>query len=255
VMDASGQEPPPRPSLNPAFDGYVITADRNIIHSRATVYYHIEDPLAAIFSFADGTNHQFNLIGVSNALQNAANNALVACAARFNVDDILTRNISGYKDAVQQHVIDLADREHLGVVIESCEVYSIAPRQLNDVFAQVTEARQNRDKLIQQALGEQSQILNQAGALANSITNAAESARTRDVTSLRAEATAFSQLLRLYRDNPQLFVQLEMSRVMAQVFTNVQDKNFLPQRADGQARELRLMLNREPPQPRSAANQ
>jgi hypothetical protein len=39
---------------------------------------------------------------------------------------------------------------------------------------------------------------------------------------------------------------------MALVLTNVQDKIFLPERADGQPRELRLMLNREPPQPKSA---
>jgi hypothetical protein len=39
------------------------------------------------------------------------------------------------------------------------------------------------------------------------------------------------------------------------VLTNVQDKIFLPQRADGKTRELRLMLNREPPEPKPAASQ
>jgi hypothetical protein len=41
---------------------------------------------------------------------------------------------------------------------------------------------------------------------------------------------------------------------MPQMLTNVQDKIFLPQRADGKPRELRLQLNREPPQPKNAAN-
>ncbi len=253
--ELSGRESPPGLSLNPAIDGYVITADRNIIHTRATVFYHIDDPLEAIFFFADGTNHQFNLAGISNAVQNAANNALVACAARYNVDDVLTRDIGGFQDAVRQRVIDLTEREKLGVVIEQCQVQSIAPRQLKDVFAAVTAARQNRDKLIQNALGEQNRILSQAGANANSITNAAESARVRYVTSIQAEATAFNQLLPRYQSNPQLFEQLEATKALAQVLTNVQDKIFLPQRADGKSRELRLMLNREPPQPKSAANQ
>jgi hypothetical protein len=31
--------------------------------------------------------------------------------------------------------------------------------------------------------------------------------------------------------------------------TNVEDKIFLPDRADGKARELRLLLNREPRKP------
>jgi membrane protease subunit HflK len=240
------------PSLNPWIDGYVLTADRNIIHTRATVSYHIDDPRTAIFNFSSGLNHEFNLAGISNAVQNAANNAIIATAARFNVDDILTRDIAGFQDAVRARVAALAEREHLGVVIDQVQVQSVSPRQLKDVFAMVTTARQNRDKLINEALGEQNRILSQAGATASSVTNAAESARTRFVTSIQSDAEAFARLLPEYQKNPRLFAELELAKTMAVVLTNVQDKIFLPQRADGKTRELRLMLNREPPQGRSA---
>jgi len=253
-MELAGTEPPAGPSLNPQIDGYVITADRNIIHSRATISYHIDDPRTAIFNFASGTNHQFNLAGISNAVQNAANNALILTAARFNVDDILTGNFAGFQDAVGQRVTELVEREHLGVSIDQCAVESRAPRQLKDVFAQVTTARQNHDKLINDALSEENRILSQAGARASSITNIAESDRTRFVTAVESDAEAFTKLLPKYESNPNLFAQLELAKAMAQVLTNVQDKIFLPQRADGKPRELRLMLNREPPQPKSAAN-
>ena len=251
-MELAGTEPPAGPSLNPAIDGYVLTADRNIIHTRATVSYHIDDPRTAIFNFAAGTNHQFNLGGISNAVQDAANPALVATAARIAVDDILTRAIAGCQDAVRAHVEELVAQEKLGVVIDQCQVQSVAPRQLKEVFAAVTTARQNRDKLISEALGEQNRILSQAGATASSVTNAAESARTRFVTGIESDAEAFKALLPKYAGNPQLYAQLELTKVMAEVLTNVQDKIFLPQRADGKPRELRLQLNREPPQPKSA---
>jgi membrane protease subunit HflK len=253
-MEIAGTEPPAGPSLNPQIDGYVITADRNIIHTRATVSYHIDDPRTAIFNFAGGTNQIFNLAGVSNAVQNAANEALILTAARFNVDDILTRDIAGFQDAVQQRVDELAEREQLGVAIDQVQVQSVAPRQLKDVFAQVTTARQNRDKLINDALSEQNRIASEAGASAASITNAAESARTRYVTAIESDATAFTELLPKYAGSPNLFAQLELAKAMTQILTNVQDKIFLPQRADGKPRELRLQLNREPPQPKSAAN-
>jgi membrane protease subunit HflK len=253
-MELAGTEPPAGASLNPAIDGYVVTADRNIIHTRATVSYHIDDPRTAIFNFANGTNHEFNLAGVSNAVQNAANNALIATAARFNVDDILTRERAAFQDAVRQRIDELVEREHLGVAVEQCQVESIAPRQLKDVFAAVTTARQNRDKQINDALSKENQILSEAGAQASSVTNAAESARTRFVTSIEADARAFTELLPKYESNPNLYAQLELTKTMAQVLTNVQDKIFLPQRADGKPRELRLQLNREPPQPKSAAN-
>ena len=253
-MELAGTEPPAGGSLNPQIDGYVVTADRNIIHTRATVSYHIDDPRTAIFNFTSGTNHAFNLAGVASALQNAANNALIFTAARFKVDDILTRDIAGFQDAVRQRVIELAERQHLGVAVDQVQVQSVAPRQLKDVFAMVTTARQNRDKLINDALSEENRIASQAGASAASILNAAESARTRFVTGVTSDAEAFAKLLPQYEKNPKLFAELELAKTMAAVLPNVQDKIFLPQRADGKPRELRLQLNREPPQPKSAAN-
>ena len=241
-------------SLNPRMDGYVITADRNIVHTRATVSYHIDDPRAAIFNFAAGTNHAFNLAGISNAVQNAANNALIATAARFNVDDILTSDRAGFQDAVQRRVNELVEREQLGVVVERCLVDSVPPRQLKAVFNAVQEARQNRAKSIELARGEESRISSQAGAQASSITNAAESARTRYVTSIEADAKAFTELRPNYESNPNLFAQLELTKAMTMILTNVGEKKFLPTHADGKSVELRLLLNNEMPQPKSAAN-
>jgi len=257
AFETEGTEPPAGGnSLNPLNESYVITADRNIIHTRATVKYHIEDPLTAIFGFAGGTNQQFNLSGISNAVQNAADNALVATAARFNVDDILTLNLSGFQEAVRHRIDELVTREHLGVAIESCQVKSAAPRQLADDFRQVTAARQNRDKLIQVALGEESRIMAEAGAQAVSVTNSAESARNRYVTSVQGDTVAFTNLLAQFKtqfkSDPRLYMQLQLAEAMPQILSNA-DKYFLPQRADGKARELRLMLNREPPQNRRNA--
>jgi membrane protease subunit HflK len=255
AFDSLGVEPPAAGSLNPR-DGYVFTADRNIIHTRATVSYHIEDPLRAIFHFAAGTNQEFNLAGVSNAVQNAANNALVATAARYNVDDILTRDPAGFQAAVERRINELVESEQLGVVIDpgQCQVRSEAPRQLRDVFAEVTKARQKRETLISDALGQQKRILSEAGANASSITNAAESARVRYVTSIQSDAEAFTKLLPQYETNPKLFCELELTKTLSMVLTNVGEKKILPTRAGGKSVELRLMLNNEPPQPKSAAN-
>src|SRR6516162_2280812 len=65
--------------LNPLVDGYVLTSDRNIIHTRATLTYHISDPVTYVFNF----------VNASNAIQNALNNALIHVASTFKVDDIL----------------------------------------------------------------------------------------------------------------------------------------------------------------------
>jgi modulator of FtsH protease HflK len=242
--ELSGEEMPAGASLNPAIDGYVITADQNIVHSRATLSYHIEDPVKYVFDFT----------AASNTVQNIVDEALLGTAAKFTVDDILTRDVAGFQDAVKQRATELAEQQQLGIVIDQCEVQSRAPRQLQGIFDQVTIAGENRNKALLDAHSHENQVLSEAGSRAASITNQAESARVSYVDSINADAKYFSQLLPQYKKNPALFAQLQLVEVMGRALTNVQDKWFLPERADGKPRELRLMLNREPPEPKPAAN-
>src|SRR5438105_363165 len=44
-MELAGAEPPAGGTLNPAVDGYALTADGNIVHTRATLTYRISDPV------------------------------------------------------------------------------------------------------------------------------------------------------------------------------------------------------------------
>jgi membrane protease subunit HflK len=253
-QELSGEELPAGQSLNPAVDGYVITADRNIIHTRATLYYQIDDPMRAVFGFSSGTNLTYGLDGVSNAVQNALNNALVYTAAHFKVDDILYNEFGAFQDAVEERTAELVDQENLGITINECSVDKMPPRQLADIFAQVTIARENRVKALQDAVSYQNQVTNAASAQATTVIATAEAARNRYVESLSAEAKRFSDLLPQYESNPSLFAQQTLVPVMAQVLTNVQDKIYLSERVDGKPRELRLMLNREPPEPKPATS-
>src|ERR1017187_5192814 len=229
LYKTTGIEPPAGLSLNPAVDGYVITADRNIIHTRATLNYHIADPMRYVFKFTNA----------ANTVQNALNNALLYTAARFNEDDVL------------QRVSDLTEREQLGIVIDNCQVQSIAPRQLRDVFNLVTTARENRNKLLNDAHSYESQVLIQAGAQATSITNAAAADRARFVESITAEAKRFNDLLPKYESNPNLFAQQTFLQTVGQVLTNA-EKWIQPTADNGKSMEVRLMLNREPPAPKTA---
>jgi membrane protease subunit HflK len=241
--ELSGEEMPAGASLNPAIDGYVITADRNIIHTRATLSYHIDNPKSYVFDF----------VSASNTVQNVLDNALLYTAAKFNVDDILTRDVDGFREAVQARVSDLADQAQLGIVIDQCDVQSIPPRQLQPVFSEVTTARENRNKALNEANSYTNRVFNESGAQATSITNAAAVASANYVKSITSEAKRFGDLLPQYQTNSTLFVQQTFVQAMGQAFTNVQDKMFLPVHADGKPVELRLQLNREPLQPKPAA--
>jgi membrane protease subunit HflK len=247
-QELAGTEMPVGPGtpLNPAVDGYAITADANIIHTRATLTYRIDDPVRYVFGF----------VNASNVLQSYLNNALLYTAAHFTVDDILYRDVAGFKDAVRRRAADLIQRENVGVAIdEIVDLRSIPPRQLKPSFDAVVAAGQNRNKVLNEAHSYENQVTNQAGATGVATIDLAESARARLVNDMASQAARFQEILPNYRTNSMLFVQSRFNESMSRVLTNLQEKIFMPSRADGKTRELRLLLNREPPTPKPAATQ
>ncbi|MFN7140680.1 MAG: hypothetical protein ACK4UN_15195, partial [Limisphaerales bacterium] len=93
------------------------------------------------------------------------------------------------------------------------------------------------------------ETLSRARSEANAIVNAGEAERNRLVQFVAAEAKEFQDLLPAYQANPELFTRLRQTEYLQRVMTNAQEKIYIPGRADGQKRELRLQLNREPQRP------
>jgi len=251
-QEVAGIEPQPNMSLNPLAEGYVLTADRNIIHLRFVLNYRIEDPIRYVFGFAGTTNSPFNGASASNLVLNALNGAVVEAAGQFDVDDILTRDVFGFKDTVRRLVTERLAEHRLGVVVEQLDFDKKSPPLiLKPDFARVSDAAQKRDDLMSAARAYQNQTLSKAGAQAAALTNAAESDRTWYVEGLKAEASRFNDLLPKYLQNPELFVQLRLTETMGRMMTNVQDKIYLTEDAE----ELRLLLNREPQKLKAGGDQ
>jgi modulator of FtsH protease HflK len=234
--ELAGTEIPSLPvgtPMNPLADGYVLTADKNILHARATLTYHIADPVGYVFHFVDA----------AGTVQRALDNALLLTAAQFNVDDILTRDRAGFKAAVLKKTAALVEAQALGVVVEECVVDVKPPRQLKEAFDNVARALEVRGKLLNTALSEANQTTNRASADAQSIIDAAQKDRARLVKDIAGEAQRFNDLLPKYRQNPKLFVEQRLTAALSTVLANAQEKIFL---ATGiSPKEMRLMLNRE----------
>ena len=251
-QEALNQDGYAGPSINPAIDGYAITGDGNIVHAQATLSYRIEDPVRCVFAFAAGTNSGFSLAGVSNAVGNALDNALAYTIARYRADDLLLNDAVGFQDAVSRRVVKLVSEQKLGIIVDQCIVRSREPRQLKQVFSEVTTVGQRSDQTISEARTYADQVLSRARSDATNRLNAAEAERARVVQDITAFAKTFNQVLPRYQSNPDLFLQQRLVEKMAIVFTNAQDKMFLPTAANGEPIELRLLLNREPPKLKAA---
>ena len=224
-------------------DGYALTADGNIVHARATLTYRIEDPVALRVRFR------------RTPPTRCRTRWTTPCSMpppHFTVDDILTRDVTGFSETVRKRVIELVEQQNLGIVVEQCVVQSMPPRQLKEAF---DERAQGRGEAQQGA--ERSPQLRKPGAEQGQrrrhsrASTPAESERARLVNECRSRGRAVStSCCPNTKQNPDLFVQQRLTETLGRVLTNVQDKIFVPERPTGRPEELRLLLNREPPKPK-----
>lgn len=240
-QELAGQEPPAGGTLNPANDGYTLTADGNIMHVKATLRYYIADPVKYAFDFA----------AASNLVQNALNNALHHASSQFTVDKATRQDIAAFKEKLMNRVQQLVLAQGLGIEFDprNCDVVAIPPRQVKAAFDAVLEAENDKRKTINTAEGEANTTLTKAQAEADGIRNAGRADATRIVQSAQADADYFLARLPEFKSNPQLFRDRRLTETMATVLANAQEKYFLVERSDGTPRELRILLNREPLKP------
>jgi membrane protease subunit HflK len=241
AAEALGYKVNGHPTLEPGVDGYTLVGDGNIIHARASLSYHVDDPI----------RYKFDFVNASNTIQSALDNALIYASASFtNVDDVLRNDKIRFQETVQARVGDLVQREGLGIAIEQCQVDEVPPLVLRDDFERVTSALANRETDINNALSAQSTGTNAAATEASRIVIAAETDRQQMLTNLEADVNLFNQLQPMYRTNAALVKSIFLARAVTQVMTNVGSKWFIPA-TPGQRYQVRIQTGPDPETPKA----
>jgi membrane protease subunit HflK len=225
-----------RGSLSPEADGYTLTSDANIIHVRATIKYHVTEPLRYAFAFTNAPA----------ILTNVVNNAIFRASARTTANAALHEDKTGFRDLVLSLVRQKIEELNLGIELEPSDVETKAPADVRLAFDAVVNASLDRGKTISDARGYYDRLTRTAGGEADKTIGEGLVQSNRWVQAVTADARAFGEQLPHYRSDPGLFQQRMLLATMQRVLTNAQEKFFLPERPAGLPREVRLLLSREP---------
>ena len=147
-------------ALQPGVDGYMITADQNLIHADWTVQYRIDDPVVLVTKVVDAEN--LDESGLSALIRSTVENAVVRTAARYTASEILRPTSDNFRLDVRRRV-----RERLrpfGIEIVDLAT-SEGPEPSEHViaaFAARTDAGQRSDQQQKKAEGERTAMLTNA---------------------------------------------------------------------------------------------
>lgn len=267
----------------------VTGTDYNIVHSKWTIKYRIGSSRLFFENvyIPDRQPGQDLLEAAAPALnpllESMAGDAIVNTMVRYSIDEAIKNN-----EGIANHVMVALQRklDEMKSGIEVSDVRAsriIWPRQVEAAFQASTKARQEseqtridawsyQEKMLTDTGGpgaeaileklknedltqdEQELLVAQLSGQVQSKISEARAYRTTVVNNAKANAEYLLKLLPEYRKHPELVLQKIYQDAIAEVLTNAEEKILVQPSAEGQPRELRVQINRDPNIKKEEAN-
>ena len=241
----------PLPGISPELGSYNLTGDANILHSRWTVTYSVADPVKFCESLADPSElkEEKRLGVIHTLLARQLENAVIRTMARYNVEDAYRGKRARLRDDVARLLVAETSRVDVGIEINNVILEDVIPPvQTRKAFDDVTNAKEDRGKVIETAGGYFDQTVTEARGEATRIESEAKAYRTQVVTEAQADASYMADLLKQYPDDREMlshFLRQRLTEVLVETLGPADEVFLVRSAGDGQ-REVRIFLNRDP---------
>ena len=176
-------------------DSKMLTRDENIVIMSLEVQYNIKDAQAFAFEVRDP----------DNTLQQVAETAIREVVGNNDMDLILTEGravIGSETKAIMQQVLDSYNTGLNVLTVNMGEAQP--PEQVQDAFDDAIKAREDEQRIINEANAYRNGVVPQARGDAQGLLEKAAAYKTRVVKSAQGETSRFNQLLAEYQRAPEV---------------------------------------------------
>ncbi|MCB0183613.1 MAG: FtsH protease activity modulator HflK [Caldilineaceae bacterium] len=224
----------------------VLSGDTNIVDYEVIVQYQVRDPTAYLFNL-NYPSYQ--------VVRDAVRAAVTRVSGSTGVDEILTSERQSLQNALRETVQALLDQYDSGLAVISVSLQkAYPPDEVADTFRDVSSAREDKARTVNEAESYRNSIIPQARGQAERVRSEGGGYALTQVNQATGAAQSFSAILQEYQTNSKIYgeavtrfrLHLEtMERVMPRV------KTYVVQR--GERINLRLLnggqVNTFPPVP------
>ena len=176
-------------------EALMITGDGNIVSVEAVIQYRVKDPVALTF----------NVTNIENLVRFTTESVLREKIAMKSIDDVLTvgRDIIAMETAKQ--VQKILDSYSSGIKVENVYLQEVAPPEaVLAAFDDVNNAKQDRERYINEAKKYANDIIPKAEGKAQMILKEAEAYANEIYLKALGEAKRFERILEEYRKAPDI---------------------------------------------------
>ena len=168
----------------------MLTGDENILLVEVRVQYKIKD----------AAQYLFNVRNVEETIKDATESALRQTIGSHPIDDPLTEKKAEIMDEIQVSLQKMLDHYECGIDVRQVQLQDVNPPQEVDfAFKDVQSAKEEKEQLINEALGYQNDIIPKARGGAEKLIREAEAYREERIKRAEGDASKFLSVLAEYR--------------------------------------------------------
>ncbi len=178
-----------------------LTSDTNLVELKVVIQYRVKEPVDYLFGvadFRDGRRRDFALVKLVES-------TLTMLIGKMPVDEALSIGKAYLQEEARQRGQRLADAMHLGLQIASINIVEVnPPPDVIVAFNDVSSAKADRERIVNEADAYAKELLPRARAQAHRVLQDAEIYRSQQINTAQGASERFLQLASEVRTAPEI---------------------------------------------------
>lgn len=191
--------PPARYSKRPK-ESLMLTGDENIIDVEMVVQYRVTDVEKALFASEGLGVFERGSFGL---VHDACEAALRQVIGRHTIDKALKEGKLEIQTEIKDKLQEIFNKYDVGLAVETVQMQTVsAPEQVDAAFKDVASAKEDRERLVNEARGYQNEVIPQARGEVQKLLRAADAYKIERVRASQGDADRFKAIFAEYRKAP-----------------------------------------------------
>ncbi|MFQ5951848.1 MAG: FtsH protease activity modulator HflK [Candidatus Omnitrophota bacterium] len=196
-------------------ESLMLTGDLNILDLRWIVQFKVKDPVKLLFKTR---NPQDNVRDMSEVVMRRL-------SGDYSVDEVLTTKRQEIADKAQVELQELLDKYQTGVQVVTVKLLDVnPPDEVKPAFNEVNEAKQERERMINEAWEAYNKAIPRAKGEAERTIRQAEGYKLDKVNRAKGEAERFLVTWEEYKKAPDITQKRLYLETMAEVIPKAKEK-------------------------------
>ncbi len=194
-------------------ESLMLTGDQNIVDMDVVVQYKIIDSMAYLF----------NIRQQAKLVKDTAETVIRGIVGEKKIDEALTTGKAEIQIQIQEQMQNLLNKYQSGIQIVTAQLQNVHPPvQVEAAFKDVVSAREDKERLINEAQGYRNAIIPEARGKAAKIIREAEGYREQQVKESQGDVDRFLSQYKEYKKAPEITRTRIYLETMEEILPNME---------------------------------